>query len=120
MVLKRIFAWDTEPLASTDDVATGLQPVPVTKFTPLMIGEEVVFPYAPKVMELLALPEDGTVSCSRHVQPLSNRRESPGLSMVEEFRTGFEAGDHEVIEMVAGLRHLAELVGHNENSQTAA
>jgi hypothetical protein len=35
-------------------------------------------------------------------------------SIVEDFRTLFEAGDHDVIEMVAGLRHLAELVGHQE------
>jgi hypothetical protein len=38
-------------------------------------------PYAPKVIELLALPLDGTVSCSLHVSPALKRMESPGLNV---------------------------------------
>ena len=47
---------------------------------PLMIGCAPV-PYAPKVIGLPAEPEDGTVNCSRQVQVLSNRMESPGLNV---------------------------------------
>ena len=47
---------------------------------PVMIGDAPV-PYTPKVIGLPAEPEDGTVNCSRQVQVLSNRMESPGLNL---------------------------------------
>ncbi|HLY61035.1 MAG TPA: recombinase family protein [Terriglobia bacterium] len=53
------------------------------------------------------------------VRGLNSQNFPLAWSMVEEFRTLYEAGDHEVIEMVAGLRHLAELVDQNESSRAA-
>lgn len=40
-------------------------------------------PYAPEVMGLPVLPEKGGTNCCRHVHPLWNRLESPGLKVWE-------------------------------------
>ena len=57
--------YTAQPVITSDPLKTGLAPLP----------------YAPNVIGCPAAPEDGTVNCSRQVQPLLNRMESPGLKL---------------------------------------
>jgi hypothetical protein len=54
----------------------------VTRELPFRIGFAPL-PYAPKVMTLPDVPDEGTTNCSRQVQPRLKRMESPGEKVWE-------------------------------------
>jgi hypothetical protein len=82
----------------------------VNRFAPLMIGAVVVaVPYAPKVIEPLALPDDGTVNCSLHVHPLWNKMESPGLKVEALTFATVSQGVEELVPLLVSLPVTTQL-----------
>jgi len=77
---------------------------------PLIIGFVVVaLPYAPKVIELLALPDEGTVNCSLHVHPFSNKMESPGEKLLPLTLATVSHGVEELVPLLESFPVTTQL-----------
>jgi hypothetical protein len=71
--------WRGAVETAADHIFVEFSDQPVTISAPEMIGFDPE-PYAPKVIGLVELPDDGIVRYSLHVSPRLKRMVSPGLN----------------------------------------